>query len=419
MGPYGIGKNKMAEEKPRLARLTAIITQLQSKKLVTANDIAEKHGVSIRTVYRDIRTLEKSGIPIVTEEGRGYTLVDGYKLPPVMFTEEEAMALITTEQLIQKNKDESLSQNYENAIIKIKSTLGYNQKTKTELLAKRLQVRDNSKEEKTSQYLIQLQYNIVNFQLIEIDYLSLNNQRSQRKIEPFALYTTKENWVLIAFCRKKQDFRAFRLDCIQRIKVTNDKFEPHKITLEQYLENCRTKWESTPDIPLSPSPSTFVENNNSDFMQKVKVDAFHLIGLAIRTTNADGQAAREIGELWGKFISENILERIPNKVDSTIYSLYTDYQGDHTDPYTAILGCKVTGLDDIPEDMVGRSFQGGDYVKTTAKGDLMQGLVLKEWTRIFELELERAYVADFEVFGEKAQNPSAAEVDFYIGVKTN
>jgi predicted DNA-binding transcriptional regulator YafY len=94
----------MAEDKPRLARLTAIITQLQSKRIVTAKGISEKHSVSIRTIYRDIRTLEKSGIPIVIEEGRGYSIKDGYKIPPVMFTQEEANALITAEPLIKKTK---------------------------------------------------------------------------------------------------------------------------------------------------------------------------------------------------------------------------------------------------------------------------------------------------------------------------
>ena len=99
----------MQKDKPRLARLTAILTQLQSKRILTAREIAEKHDVSIRTVYRDIRTLESSGIPIITEEGKGYALMEGYNIPPVMFTEEEANALITAEQLINKNKDNSLS----------------------------------------------------------------------------------------------------------------------------------------------------------------------------------------------------------------------------------------------------------------------------------------------------------------------
>lgn len=90
----------MAEDKPRLVRLATILIQLQSKRIITATEIAEKHNVSVRTIYRDIRTLEQSGIPIITEEGKGYSMMAGYVLPPVMLTQEEANALITGEQLI-------------------------------------------------------------------------------------------------------------------------------------------------------------------------------------------------------------------------------------------------------------------------------------------------------------------------------
>lgn len=250
----------MAEDKPRLARLTAILTQLQSKRIVTAKDIAERHGVSIRTVYRDIKTLEQSGIPIITEEGKGYSIMEGYKLPPVMFTEDEANALITAEHLILKNKDQSLADQYQNAVTKIKSVLRLSQKDKTEIIAQRIQIRNNKNNEKTSNYLIQLQSLIANFQVVQIDYLSLDNHRSERKIEPFALYTTNDNWILIAFCRKRNDFRAFRLDCIQQLSTTVEHFEPHKITLEQYFEECRKKWSNTPDIPLSQPQSNFAIN---------------------------------------------------------------------------------------------------------------------------------------------------------------
>jgi len=391
----------MAEDKPRLARLAAIITQLQSKRIVTARDIANKHNVSIRTVYRDIRTLEQSGIPIITEEGKGYSIMEGYKLPPVMFTEEEAMALITAEQLIQKNKDQSLSENYESAITKIKSVLRHSQKTKTEFLSSRLQIRTNPAKEKTSQYLIQLQTTIANFQVIELDYLSLNNNRTQRKIEPFALYTTKENWVLIAFCLDKKDFRAFRLDCIQSLKITTDTFEPHPITFEQYLEQGRKKWIPTPDIPLSQGLSTFAVNQNNMTMQKVTINPFYLIGIPVKTTNENGQAAKDLAKLWGTFVSKNISEAIPNKMDSEVYSVYTDFEGDHTQPYTAILGCKVHNLDTIPEGMVGKSFEGGAYLQTTAKGDLMKGLVASVWAGIWDMELDRAFTTDFEIYGER------------------
>ncbi|WKN43519.1 helix-turn-helix transcriptional regulator [Tunicatimonas pelagia] len=253
----------MDKEKPRLARLTAILIQLQSKRIVTAKDIAEKHNVSVRTVYRDIRTLEKSGIPIVTEEGKGYSVMDGYKIPPVMFTQEEANALITAEQLIRKNKDQSLTEQYESAITKIKSVLKYTQKEKTELLSNRIQVRNNRENEKTSEYLIQLQSTISNYQTVKINYLSLENKQSQREIEPFALYTTQENWVLIAFCRLKKDFRAFRLDCIQKMQVLENHFEPHKMSLQEYLEKCSEKYKNTPDIPLAQGQSTFALNHKT------------------------------------------------------------------------------------------------------------------------------------------------------------
>ena len=232
----------MSEDKPRLVRLTAIVTQLQSKKIVTARDIAEKHNISIRTVYRDIRTLERSGIPIVTEEGRGYSIVEGYKIPPVMFTEQEANALITAEQIILKNKDKSLADQYANAIEKIRSVLKYAQKDKAELLTERMEVRHNPHKEQTSHDLILIQSAITNYQVLKMEYLSLSDQKSERLIEPFAIIHTQENWVLIAFCQLRNDFRAFRLDRIKRIVHTNKMFKPHKITLQQYYESMSKKW---------------------------------------------------------------------------------------------------------------------------------------------------------------------------------
>lgn len=152
-------------------------------------------------------------------------------------------------------------------------------------------------------------------------------------------------------------------------------------------------------------------------MQTVTIKPFKLIGIAVKTTNEGGKASTDIAELWQQFLSEELVNHIPNKVDNEILSLYTDYQGDHTQPYTAILGCKVTSLNSIPDTMIGKSFEGGIYVKTTAKGDLTQGLIVNHWSKIFEMGLDRSFVADFEVFDEKAQNPSDAEVAFFVGVK--
>ncbi len=152
-------------------------------------------------------------------------------------------------------------------------------------------------------------------------------------------------------------------------------------------------------------------------MQKVHIEPFKFIGNGLRTTNEHNQATKEIAELWQRFIENNTLEKIPNKVDATIYSMYTEYEVDHTKPYTAIIGCRVKDLNQIPEGMIGISIAGGTYIKTSAKGDLMKGLIVEHWAKIWEMNLNRAYTADFEAYGEKAQNPTNAEVDFYIAIK--
>ncbi|MDC6365539.1 MULTISPECIES: helix-turn-helix transcriptional regulator [Flavobacteriaceae] len=225
------------EEKPRLSRLTAILTQLQSSRIVTAKMLAEKHNVSIRTIYRDIRTLEKSGVPVVTEEGKGYSMMEGYQLPPVMFTEDEANALITAEQLILKNKDASFVQHYSEAILKIKALLKGPQKEKASLLTDRIYFTDNYSHQRTSNYLMRIQSSITNFEVLNIDYLSIDQKSSNRDIEPFALYSTQEKWLLIAFCRLRNAFRVFRIDLIQKITTTSQHFESHNMTLEEYYKS--------------------------------------------------------------------------------------------------------------------------------------------------------------------------------------
>ena len=157
--------------------------------------------------------------------------------------------------------DQSLTEQYESAVTKIKSVLKYTQKEKTELLTDRIQVRNNLENKKTSNYLIQLQSAISNYQILKMDYRSLEDKQSQREIEPFALYTTQDNWVLIAFCKLRTDFRAFRLDCIQKIEIQENHFEPHQMTLQEYLEKCKEKYRNTPDTPLTQDQSTFAVNH--------------------------------------------------------------------------------------------------------------------------------------------------------------
>lgn len=231
----------------RLSRLAAILTQLQTKRLLTATELADKFSVSKRTIYRDIKALEQAGVPVLTEEGKGYSLMEGYRIPPVMFTEAQANALITAEQLILKNKDASFIKEYSEAINKIKSVLRNNTKDKANLLSNRILFRHNKDNHRTSNDLSTLQLALTNFNLVNIKYYSPDtNRTTDRIIEPFAIYSTQDNWLLIAFCRLRKDFRAFRLDRIQSLTTLIDRFEPHKMTLQEYFEMCKVKYFSEP-----------------------------------------------------------------------------------------------------------------------------------------------------------------------------
>lgn len=231
----------------RLLRLTSMLTMLQTKQLLTATELANKFSVSNRTIYRDLKVLEQSGVPIFTEEGKGYSLMEGYRIPPVMFTESEANALITAEQLILKNKDTSLIREYSEAMNKIKSVLHSNTKDKANLLSRRILFRQNTDNDRSSNYLSNLQLALTNFHLAKIVYHSTETlQTTERVIEPFAMYSTKDNWLLVGFCRLRKNFRAFRLDRILDLQILSDKFEPHKMTIEEYFEICKKNYFSPP-----------------------------------------------------------------------------------------------------------------------------------------------------------------------------
>jgi predicted DNA-binding transcriptional regulator YafY len=171
----------------RLSRLTAILTQLQTKRLLTAAELANRFSVSTRTIYRDIKALEQAGVPVLTEEGKGYTLMEGYRIPPVMFTEKQANALILAEQLVLKNKDASFVEDYLEAINKIKAVLGNNAKNKAELLTERTRFSQNINSERNSNNLSDLQFALTNYYLVRIEYTNEADKSTDRLIEPFAI----------------------------------------------------------------------------------------------------------------------------------------------------------------------------------------------------------------------------------------
>ncbi|WP_298475874.1 YafY family protein [uncultured Maribacter sp.] len=206
----------------RLTRLTSILIQLQSKKVIVAKDIAERFEISLRTVYRDIKTLQDAGIPIGSENGIGYFLVEGFSLPPIMITEEEANALIISEKLIENQGDYSLRKDFSSLLFKIKAVLRTLQKDNIELLEKRISP-SYLKEPLKSDSLSIIQKAISYNQTLEISYRAVNKENiTTRKIKPLGIYFTSNAWVVIAFCSLRNDLREFRLDRITNKKLIEE-----------------------------------------------------------------------------------------------------------------------------------------------------------------------------------------------------
>lgn len=152
-------------------------------------------------------------------------------------------------------------------------------------------------------------------------------------------------------------------------------------------------------------------------MENTSIETIHIVGIAKRTTNENQQAAKDIPLLWEKFMSEDIVNKISKKTNDNIYAIYSDYESDHTKPYTIYIGCPVESLDNIPENMVSKTIIKGNYTKFIAKGDYKQGSVYNEWMKIWNTPLERKYTTDFEVYDEKSKDLAKAEVPIYISIK--
>ena len=228
----------------RLSRLLAIQTQLQARRVVRAKDIAERFGISLRTVYRDIRALQEAGIPISGEAGHGYYLMEGFTLPPVSFTEEEANALVTAEKFVEQNAEGSFIEQYGNALTKIRAVMRGQEKDRADLLSARISSATTENTASDGHYLADIQKAITNFQLAKLEYLSIYKEElTKRIIEPFGLYFKEDKWVLIAYCQLREDIREFRLDRIQRLRVLSEKsVRAQHFDLAQYFQELIEKY---------------------------------------------------------------------------------------------------------------------------------------------------------------------------------
>jgi predicted DNA-binding transcriptional regulator YafY len=226
----------------RIDRLHAILTQLQSKKLVKAQEIADRFHISLRTVYRDVKALEESGIPIIGEAGSGYSMMEGYRLPPVMFTQEEASALLLGSKLAAQLTDASVQKHYEEALYKIKAVLRTGDKDYVDELSNNIEIVRPAipQNENTNRHLTALQKAIAEKAVVFIRYSSSYNktETTERLVEPIGLVHYSQAWHLIGWCRLRNGYRDFKVNRIERLQLKEESFGyvQHK-SLQEYLQS--------------------------------------------------------------------------------------------------------------------------------------------------------------------------------------
>ena len=229
----------------RIDRLHAILTHLQSKKKVRAQEVADRFNISLRTVYRDVKALEESGVPVIGEAGSGYSVMEGYRLPPVMFTQEEASALLMGAKLAEQLTDASVKKYFEAALYKIKAILRTTDKEYVDQLTGHIEVLQSRlpADHASNQYLAALQKSIVDKKVVFLRYQSNSHEEiTERQVEPIGLCYYSLNWHLIGWCRLRNGYRDFRLSRIVRLQLKDETFTNTHPSLHDYIKTMT--WDS-------------------------------------------------------------------------------------------------------------------------------------------------------------------------------
>ena len=229
----------------RAERLFQLVQLIRGRRLSTARWLAARLEVSERTVYRDVAELQAQGVPIEGEAGVGYRMHSGFDLPPLMFTHDEARALVAAVRLASPRLDAALAAQAEAALSKILAVLPAPARAAAESLA--LYAPPVGPDEATRARLQQLREATEARRLVAFAYLDLQGRASQRRVRPLGCFFWSEVWTLAAWCEGRGDFRNFRVDRMQSLAVLDERFrdEPGK----RLADLLRQVEAELPDLP--------------------------------------------------------------------------------------------------------------------------------------------------------------------------
>jgi predicted DNA-binding transcriptional regulator YafY len=222
----------------RIDRISAILIHLQSRRVVKASDIAERFNISLRTVYRDVKTLEEAGIPLIGEAGVGYSIMDGYRLPPVMFTKEEATAFLTAEKFVETLTDASTAAQYKSAMYKVRAILKTNEKDMLESMDGRIEVvrSMHMPEMAGADHIQPILHAISQKKVLSLNYFAQHSQEHTKRLaEPVGIFFIAGAWHLIAWCRLRKAYRDFRIDRVKNLAIIDEHYTDEHPSLKDYI----------------------------------------------------------------------------------------------------------------------------------------------------------------------------------------
>lgn len=228
------------------SRVLTVLELLQSRPSITGPELAARLEMDVRTVRRYIAHLQDVGIPVEANIGRngGYRLRPGFKLPPLMFTEEEATAimlgLLTSTWLEIEQSPTAI----EGALAKVSRVLPLRARERLQAFSSHLVLFPHHQQARPdASLLIDLSEAIHSSQRIAIDYRSSDKESTHRNVEPYGMNGWRGHWYLVGYCCLRQDYRVFRLDRIQQAQVLSETFE--KVQDFDYVEFMREKYNAS------------------------------------------------------------------------------------------------------------------------------------------------------------------------------
>ncbi|SEJ36598.1 helix-turn-helix transcriptional regulator [Paenibacillus polymyxa] len=225
-------------------RLLAILLELQRNDILRAEDLAAIFETSVRTIYRDIQALSESGVPIVGAPGIGYSLMEGYFLPPVSFTAEEAVALLIGADFVEQKFDTDYGMKAQASRRKIEAILP--ESVRREVTRVRTTIRLLAVGKGTNHtekaYLEMLRIAVLDKRKVRFGYSKKmpeadGNRQSVRVVAPYGLVLLHGSWVLIGQCELRQQMRHFRLSRMNDLIMLEDSYQlPIDFNLQDYKQ---------------------------------------------------------------------------------------------------------------------------------------------------------------------------------------